>query len=380
MRQGVGRSVVQMWPVLLGFLLLASSCEPPPQYHRAEMAAGRPQALRAGAVPASLPLRATVRIGGAEAPAMAMGLATIGDFVVIADRSSNPHIRVLSLRDGAVRSRALEHGDGPMEVMDVSQLEVQRVRGDTAWLSGADLPARRGFELLLRPDGVLGSLRVDSITHPVPNGVLQRFLTPSGALLFGAMTRALLVRIDTARRRVEFLDGMLPHDATAFPTARGLADANWRRAARRPSTGEIAVAYEHAARLDLFDPAGRWRRTVVTPRAPTLAFQLDPSNQAVIWQARDQLGFVDIAAADSLIFALYCGCGHRALGARLIQVYRWDGTFVREYQVDHLVYKIAVPPDARRLVGVTLVPEPVVVAWDLTQPAAVGGAPRVAAR
>lgn len=364
MHRAVGRQCLRSttWLFLAG--AVASSCDSVQTYSRLDVAAAAPTTPPAKLIAAAVPLRAATMIAGAEAPSLATALVAIGDFIVIADRMASPHVRVVSIRDRRVLSHALPHGDGPRAARELSDLVIRRIRGDTAWLAGSDLSRRRSFELLLRPDGVLTVLRADSIHHPVSPNVLQRFATPTGALLFGA-TSALLVRVDTSARTLAFVRGPLPHDSGTFVTPRGFADANWRRAARRPSTGDIAVAFEHAGRLDLHGPAGDWLYTVATPRAPRLAYRLHPETRALIWLADDRLGFVDVAATDSLIYALYCDCPHSARGAKHVQVFDWSGAFRQEFSLDADVYRIAVTPDDRRLIGIAFSPAPLVLVWDV---------------
>jgi hypothetical protein len=79
--------------------------------------------------------------------------------------------------------------------------------------------------------------------------------------------------------------------------------------------------------------------------------------------------FVDVCLTDDYVYALYFGKQRdNKLGAyksNLIRVYDWDGTLVKEFQLDIDVNQIAVTKDNQKVYAIADLPDPVLVIFEL---------------
>jgi hypothetical protein len=65
------------------------------------------------------------------------------------------------------------------------------------------------------------------------------------------------------------------------------------------------------------------------------------------------VGYVGLAASDTLLYALFVGCpGRCGIAGAQVQVFRWDGSFVRAFALDKRALMIAVDPGDRWLYAV----------------------------
>jgi len=86
--------------------------------------------------------------------------------------------------------------------------------------------------------------------------------------------------------------------------------------------------------------------------------------------AETPLGYLDVCATDSHVYALYSGKNYRddrdaAFLGQTVEVYRWDGTLVKRLASDVPLRNIEVAKDDRCLYAVTYAPEPVLVRFPL---------------
>lgn len=86
--------------------------------------------------------------------------------------------------------------------------------------------------------------------------------------------------------------------------------------------------------------------------------------------AETPLGYLDVCATDSYVYALYSGKNYRndrdaAFLGQTVEVYRWDGTLVKRLVSDVPLRNIEVAKDDRCLYAVAYAPEPVLVRMDL---------------
>lgn len=86
--------------------------------------------------------------------------------------------------------------------------------------------------------------------------------------------------------------------------------------------------------------------------------------------AETPLGYLDVCATDSHVYALYSGKNYRddrdaAFLGQTVEVYRWDGTLVKRLASDVPLRNIEVTKDDNCLYAVAYAPEPVLVRFPL---------------
>lgn len=86
--------------------------------------------------------------------------------------------------------------------------------------------------------------------------------------------------------------------------------------------------------------------------------------------AEDPLGYLDVCATDSYVYALYSGKNYRddrdaAFLGQTVEVYRWDGTPVKRLTSEVPLRNIEVTKDDSCLYAVAYAPEPVLIRMNL---------------
>ena len=152
-------------------------------------------------------------------------------------------------------------------------------------------------------------------------------------------------------------------------TPRDAPDMNGRRLLNRnfmaanPGDGRFVLAYQFRSRLDFFTPDGERYGRISGPRATRPSFGM--RNGRFAWNDDNEMAFQGVAASRNYVYALFCGCSiEEQRTSSVVQVFRWNGDFVAELQLDRPVLEIAVDED-RTLYGAAEEPYPGVAEWAL---------------
>lgn len=350
------------FPVLIAALSACSDREERPA------ASGQPEApaarvVRATALPEAPPadtLRIERALGDSLDFADITGVYPIGRHLLVSDRLMNYHLALVDLAADSVVAHFGKHGEGPGEFSSISSVIQANRTGDQVWLY--DFTTRRFTRLGLsdptRP-AVLETVqsRIDaSLLEPVmvDDQVVSNVLSADGVLLFA--------RADGTQMRL--LGADLAFDARTMPHPVGRRLLNRTYLARNPGTGQLAILYQFANRLDVYDAEGRRQVTAHGPREHRAVYRVE--RDRFFWQPENVMTYAGVAATPRFIYALYCGCAMRdnGLPARL-HVFRWDGGFVSEVAFDRPVQGLAVPPGDSIVYSGTSEPHPLVGSWRL---------------
>ena len=133
--------------------------------------------------------------------------------------------------------------------------------------------------------------------------------------------------------------------------------------AANPGDGRFVLAYQFRSRLDFFTPDGERYGTISGPRATRPSFGL--RNGRFAWNDDNEMAFQGVAASRHYVYALFCGCSiEEQRTSSVVQVFRWNGDFVAELQLDRPVLEIAVDED-KTLYGAAEEPYPGIAEWAL---------------
>lgn len=348
----------------IGACALVSACSGDARPAPSQSEAPRPaRVVRAARLAPAAPrdtMKSVGVIGDSLEFAEITGVYPLGRHLLVTDRLMNFHMAVVDPASDSVVGHFGRHGEGPGEFGSISAVVPANRKGDQVWVY--DFNNRRFTRLGLsdpaRPT-VLATVqsRIDAaLLQPVLLGdeVVSNVLSSDSVLLFS--------RADgTERRRA---GGDLAFDARTIPNVTGRRLLNRTYLARNGETGQLAVLFQFANRLDIFDARGTPQTVSYGPREHRAAYRVE--NDRFFWQPENVMSYAGVAATSRHIYALYCGCAMRDNGLPTrLHVFGWDGRFVAEIAFDRPVLGLTVLPGDSVIYAGTDEPHPLVARWTL---------------
>lgn len=282
---------------------------------------------------ASTPIAPFHMVGEPLGLGLATHLVLRPPLLIAADHLSSPHLVVADFGPGGGIKRAAPHGEGDGEIREPASVDVNgegeilvydRPRQRMSWFDsrGGRIRLIRQSELPVAPN----------------RRTRQVFATSGGMALFGHFGTVSYQLLDTVSRSVTSWRVELPvQDADG-------ADSAWqqirnaRTSALNSARTRAVTVYQVAPVVDLHPLRGEgpWRRVRVVKDRPD---QRDASTGPTGAVTRH---YVDVAANDALIAALYCGCPLEHRSASEVHVFDWSGALLSRISLDREVYRIAV--------------------------------------
>ncbi|HLM66692.1 MAG TPA: BF3164 family lipoprotein [Longimicrobium sp.] len=330
---------------------------------------GRVPRLAATAQPEDT-LRLNRLFGDSVAFASISGIQPLGRHLFVTDRLMSKHLALIDLRTGAVKGRAGKHGEGPNEFRDPGAFMVQSVSPPRSWVY--DFQNRRLSLLAASEDGALEIEQSrpfnvgESIEQPLRIG--ERYVANG---LFPDFT---LLVLDSTAQPVQRIEADPPFPARTMPHVVGRRLLNRSYLTAHPGGERLALAYQWASRLDFFSADGSRLGSVHGPRPTAAKYSVSGENR-FFWDPEGQMAYTGIQATGRYVYAAFCGCREtddRDQRSQRVHVFRWNGDFVSEIQLDRRMTAFAVSPDDAFLYGSVTEPHPAVAEWKL--PAALQGA------
>jgi TolB-like 6-blade propeller-like len=307
-------------------------------------------------------LRVVRLLGDSLAFASVAAIERVGERLLVADAMMSRHLALVDLATGAVGARAGGHGQGPGEFQDPASFIIE---SETPLRALAyDFQNRRMSRVTATAAGGLEvgeSTRMDlgeSLERPVRVGTR---LVANG--LFPDYT---LLVMDPAGRPLQRIAADPPFPARTVPNvvARRLLNRSYLDAA--PSGGRLALAYQWASRIDVFNGDGRRVGSIRGPRATAAKYRIQDNR--FFWDPRGEMAYTAVRTTDRFVYALFCGCREADdpdQRSRRLHVFRWNGDFVAEVQLDRRVTAFTVAGDDSVLYAFVTEPYPAVGEWRL---------------
>jgi hypothetical protein len=301
-------------------------------------------------------------LGDSMAFASISGIQPVGGYLFVTDRLMSKHLALIDLQTGTVQGRAGRDGEGPSEFRDPGAFIVESVSPPRSWVY--DFQNRR---LSLLAASATGQLTIEksrqfnvgvSIEQPLRIG--ERFIANG---LFNDYT---LLVLDSAAQPIQRIEADQPFPARTMPHPVGRRLLNRSYLTAHPDGERLALAYQWASRIDFFSPEGRRLGSVEGPR-PTKA-KYTVSNNRFFWDPNGQMAYTGIQATRRYVYAMFCGCREaddRDQRSQRVHIFRWNGDFVSEIQLDRRVTAFAVSPDDAFLYASITEPHPAVGEWRL---------------
>jgi hypothetical protein len=294
-------------------------------------------------------------------------LREVGQFVVVGDQRTTPHLSVIDTRNWQITARVGDHGSGAGQMMDANS--VGEVVGDTMAVWAFDTRLHRFTEVSIDATGQARINRQVVLPVAMHPQTLQVAHQVGGVFTSGWYGDAVLYRIDSTHNTRSTIAVALPYDSTVAARVSTRQELNMRSLAVAPRSGRMVLAYQYASRLDFFGPKGEYELTVTGPRMPRVHFDLVTPTAPFKWFDDTELAYVAVAATERFVYALYCGCTKKSRAfAPYVEVFTWDGAFVRELVLDVPIFRLAALSGDTLVLGATWDPYPSIGVWKIPKP------------
>lgn len=273
-----------------------------------------------------------------------------GNYLVVIDAGSDSAVHAFHRTDGRFVRSFGRRGKGPGEFTGAWSLAPSRTSPAVVWVY--DLPLRRFTPLTLEGEHDTSTPSAMTFGGPaIPLGPL--WLTDSTIASLGL-----------------YLDGRI-----ALYDSRGQVKTtlfeNSRPSAVQP-LAEQATLVRHPS-LPVFFAANRYQRSIQildlsTERLNTSPTHRRPKTSAI---SLDQLAYLDAAATDEHVYALFSGRDGQAFGQRAtfgtcIHRFNWDGIDRGSFRLETEVISIAVDDSSKTLYAIRHAPTPAILRYDMS--------------
>jgi len=303
------------------------------------------------------------RVMGAEL-GRPSAITVVGPNVVVLDDATDSVVHVIRAADGTLLRSFGRRGEGPGEYRSAWSLATAPGGGSGVWIYDMALRRFTAIRDVEDPSGAVHgiALRTDgAATTPL-------WLTDSIIVSPGFFSGGRLARL-TPRGAVRGYVGVLPPGGAEIPPS-VRQHAYTGNLTKSEARSLLALATRHADQIEIYRPDGTLVKRARGPFgfAPRFTVSTRGGSPAMSTDDGLRFGYIDVAATDERIFALFSGRTRRGSGGdaafgRYVHVFDWSGTLRDVLRLDADLLTLAV--DGRTLYGVRHDPEPAVVAFRL---------------
>jgi hypothetical protein len=272
------------------------------------------------------------------------------------------HLALVDLGSGAILSRTGRDGEGPGEFRDPGTFLAQEGSPNSTWVYDfqnrrlALISIREGRELVVEAGRPFDAGA--SIEQPIRSG--------TRVLANGLFPDYTLVVLDSTGKPQQRIAADQPFPPSRISHAVGRRLLNRSYLAADPTGQRLALAYQWASRIDFFSGDGSRRGSVAGPRQTEARYTIRGTRY--FWDPEGAMAYTALRATDNFVYALFCGCREADdpdQRSQRLHVFRWNGDFVREIQLDRKVTAFAVTPDDSLLYAAVTEPHTAIGEWAL---------------
>lgn len=269
-------------------------------------------------------------------------LAATNSVLVAADAVLPPMLKVVDLESGAV-SAIGRRGEGPEEFQ--SPRSLYPLRSDPPTFQVFDYRNQRLSEFRWsRPRGEARFLDHHRFVAGIPIKKIIPVASGEEYVANGLFPDYTLLITDSIGQELRRITTGVP----VHTERSSMREANLRFLASGPQGKRFAVAWQYANRIDLLPSLhGNHYREVKGPRKLNTQY----TTEAGDFELGDEgeLGYTDIYATSSNVYALFCGCSDseetshgKSHLSQIVHVFGWNGTYKGEIEFGREVMQIAV--------------------------------------
>lgn len=344
-----------------GLVLAAGAC-------RANTADAAGEAGAGGAPEAEVQLSGRILTDTLQL-AVPRGILQVSGSLVVYDAQNDFAVRVFDLSGRPLAAHGRQ-GSGPGEYVQPADLFTRPGHPDEFWTWDSRLGRLIPYRLAPGSAGRLAPAADPLRLHPGLMVEAPRWLDDSTLVGLHPMLRP-----GEGRFALYGADGRLRRTVGAPPPGEDRRADRFIR--QQAYGGKIAVhprqplfvlASRYAGSLDVYDRTGARRVRCRVPTRFEPDFSPAPDGINMVRGEHFRHGYIDVAATDRHIYALYSGRpeSHEAPNfARHVHVFDWNGRFLRALRLDMDVFRITVDPTERHLYAIRHDPYPQVLAFNL---------------
>lgn len=286
----------------------------------------------------------------------AIGIASNDDGRLFILDSSGPfYLYLVDLNRRAVTGKFARAGEGPGELSGPESLQLVRDPTPHLWIMEPNRRLMIRFDITADPV-FSGAVRFES---RIP--IFKALMLPSGLVVSGAIRNGAALTAGDSTFHSQRPWGKAPYLPEDLPPVL-VFDANWAYSAANPQQSKVATAFKFAAEIQIIDSTGRTLNRIFIPNGVGHPNIVSPRFNTNFVNDTSDIAYLAIAASDSTIVAVYCGCHGRLryaeAGPLQVQIYRWDGTLVGTDTVNKHITSVAVSPDGHTVYYVANSPDP----------------------
>ena len=302
-------------------------------------------------------------VGSAGAFRTIGSIVALPNWLVISDLKTNPYLSVLDLSSGAIVGRFGAAGSDRQSFETPFDISLDARDSLSVWVYDY-----RRLRMVLVDVAQPGAARLTrDLFLDVPQPKNRPMDLPAEPRWLGGKLVAAGYFLDFTLSTFDAHGNSLAHIAfpapftpRLLPNDAGRQMMNSASIAVSPSGNRLVVAYHFTSRLDFVDSAERLYRSVEGPHEilPSLNVPLS-EGPGFRQEASTQMAYASVQATQNYVYAMFCGCT-RSSDTRptRLEVWKWDGSFVAEYILDHQVEAFTVSSDGSRLWGAFPEPAP----------------------
>jgi hypothetical protein len=308
-------------------------------------------------------------LSDADTIANPSSIVKVGDYLLVAEISSDPPAHVLKSKDGSYVTSLGTQGTGPGEFRGIWSFGVVSDSQGVVW--AYDLNGLRLTYIpvpnFVKGDHTLGDSLVTLEIGYTPTSphwlgdsllVSPGFLTEEGRLAY----------LDPQTGATRRITGVSPPNPNGDPIA-VLQHAYQAFMDIQPSDSLLVLATRYADQLEIYQIDGKLQTVVRGPDHFDPVYEIQSRQGEPVRVSTDETktGYLDVEATGSSIYALYSG-RRRAGSASLVHVLDWHGTLQAVYKLDDPVRAITIDEQSDRIYASRAVSEPAILMYSLTIP------------
>lgn len=318
---------------------------------------------------APIPLQGTVLQAG-ESLAMPTQVAVVGERLVLVDRFAARSVHVLSASTGDLIASLGREGDGPGEFRVARFVDPDPDSPADFWVFDAGLSRLTLVEVDTWDDTPAWEHRIVNLHADAT--VMNPVWVDRGTRLLatGLFSGGRLAEFDSAGAAMAYRGALPAADQAAPP---GVLQHAYRGMLKsRPDRMRLVLATRHAGSIEIYDPSGLLITRTSGPFTFDPIFEVDKGADGPGMASGEEmrLGYVDVAATDDRIYALFSGRTRegypdRATYGEYVHVFDWEGAYLGALRLDSEVAAIATDVARDRLIAVRHLPAPAVLSYPL---------------
>lgn len=347
-------------PCFLLALLTLTGCDAAGEWLKGDIA----PAERQLPAPPATPVEPTV-VTDSDSLASPTRIALVAGHLVVLDFNGNTPIRIVDPSNGSLVASFGAKGGGPGEFESAWAVEPAAGSRHAFWVYD---PSQSRMSRV-RFDPAAGTAALDTLVNLVSDAIVLQPMSVGGKRIATGMFSARRFAVIDSAGRVGAHFGPPPHGPDDVPVA-VRQEAYQGTIARHPSEPLFVSVTRHSDRVEIFRTDGSVVAAAARPLSfdPQIAALEGPQGPTFASDADLRFGYLDVAATETAIYALYSGRTRRGFPGRAsygeyVHVYDWGARLVAILRLPEEALALAADPVTESLFVIHHAPKPLIARY-----------------